>query len=287
MTSKGFAPAKVNLALHLTGLRADGYHLLESLVVFADVGDTVTATPGTDLSLSVGGPFANGVPVDGSNLVLRAAELLRDLRGVTAGATIHLDKHLPHGGGIGGGSSDAAATLRVLAEVWGVSPLSAQESLPLGADVPVCLCAPKPMFMSGIGDDLRPAQGVPKGWLVLVNPGVMVPTGPVFALHDRLYPLQNPGLAPLPAQPDAEQFEAWLMGQRNDLTKVAREDEIAPEVGNVLEALQKTAVVSEMSGSGSTCWGWFRSQREAEEAAQTLSITHPEWWVRAARMAGT
>ena len=287
MTSRGFAPAKINLALHLTGLRADGYHLLDSLVVFADVGDRVSAEPARDLSLRVTGPRADGVPTDGSNLVLKAARLLQELRGVDAGAAIHLDKHLPHGGGIGGGSSDAAATIRVLSDLWQVPPLTMSEALALGADVPVCLAAPRPMFMRGIGDLVEPAHGVPEGWLVLVNPGVEVPTGPVFALHDRLYPTENPGLHPLPAGGDQEDFEDWLRGQRNDLTKVAREASIAPVIGTVLKALQGCAKVAEMSGSGSTCWGWFRTDAEAQKAADDLAQAHPDWWVRATRITGS
>ncbi len=284
---KGFAPAKINLALHLTGLREDGYHLLDSLVVFADIGDTLHATEADNLTLSVSGPFADGVPADGSNLVLKAASRLRELRGVTAGAALHLEKHLPHGGGIGGGSSDAAAAIRILAKLWQVAPLSAQEALPLGADVPVCLTAPHPMLMRGIGDDLERAQGVPDGWLVLVNPGVSVPTQDVFRLHDQLYPVDNPVMDRLVENTDVDAFETWLMGQRNDMTKVAREGQIAPIIGEVLEALQSHSAVSEMSGSGSTCWGWFRTKDQARVAAQEIRKGHPNWWVHATRMTGS
>lgn len=287
MTSEAFAPAKINLALHLTGLRDDGYHLLDSLVVFVDIGDQLHATLASELSLTVSGPFSDGVPVDGSNLVLKAATRLRELRGVTKGADLCLVKHLPHGGGIGGGSSDAAAAIRLLADLWGVPPLSVQESLPLGADIPVCLAAPHPMIMRGIGDELERAQGVPEGWLVLVNPGLSVQTGDVFMLHDRLYPLENPPMQPLCPDADLDQFETWLLGQRNDLSKVAREEQIAPVIGEVLEALNKHAVVSEMSGSGSTCWGWFRNAGTAEIAADALRQAHPEWWVQAARVTGS
>ncbi len=255
--------------------------------MFADVGDRVSAIPANDLSLTVAGPFANGVPVDGSNLVLKAANRLRDARGVSVGARLHLDKHLPHGGGIGGGSSDAAAAIRVLADLWGVAPLTAEEALPLGADIPVCLAAPQPMFMRGIGDILAPADGVPAGWLVLVNPGVAVPTQDVFKLHDFLYPVDNPPLEEFWFDKDIEDFETWLLGQRNDLTKVARETQIAPVIGDVLKALQGHTSIAEMSGSGSTCWAWFRTQDAAETAAADVSRQHPEWWVQAARMTGS
>jgi 4-diphosphocytidyl-2-C-methyl-D-erythritol kinase len=281
------APAKVNLALHLTGLRADGYHLLDSLVVFVDLGDQLSARAADDLSLTVSGPFCDGVPTDSANLVLKAAMRLRELRGVTAGAALHLEKQLPHGGGIGGGSSDAATAIRLLADLWQVLPLTAEEALPLGADIPVCLAAPAPTIMRGIGDELTPAWGVPEGWLVLVNPGVAVPTGAVFTLHDQLYPLDNPPMAPLPPDAGLDGFETWLVAQRNDLTKVARADQIAPVIGTVLGALHRHTVVSEMSGSGSTCWGWFRTESTAKAAATAISAAHPAWWVRAARMTGS
>ncbi|KIN70738.1 4-diphosphocytidyl-2-C-methyl-D-erythritol kinase [Sulfitobacter noctilucae] len=275
------------MALHLTGLRDDGYHLLDSLVVFADVGDRIEAVPDDTLSLTVAGPFAKGVPVDGSNLVLKAAQRLRDLRGLTRGAALHLDKYLPHGGGIGGGSSDAAATIRVLADLWDVHPLTAQEALPLGADIPVCLAAPRPMFMRGIGDVLEPANGVPEGWLVLVNPGVPVSTQDAFKVHDALYPVENPPLADFWFDKDLVKFETWLLGERNDLTKVACDDQIAPVISKVLESLQSYTTIAEMSGSGSTCWGWFRTRKAAEDAADGLSRQHPEWWVQAAGITGS
>ena len=282
--TEGFAPAKVNLCLHMTGLRDDGYHLLESLVVFAEVGDRLAVSPAAELSLTVSGPFAEGVPTDRTNLVLKAAERLRDLRGVTTGAALHLTKHLPHGGGIGGGSSDAACAIRLLARLWGVAPLSSDEALPLGADVPVCLCAPQATEMRGIGERLKATPYQPKGWLVLVNPGVAVPTGKVFALHDRLYNFDPRGMRSLEGVADIDGFEMWLSAQRNDLTKVAREDAIAPVIGTVLETLWRHTDVAEMSGSGSTCWGWCRSVAQAQEAARAIKTAFPDWWVMPARI---
>lgn len=282
--SRRTAPAKINLTLHLTGLREDGYHLLESLVVFADVGDHLTVRPAQALTLTVDGPFANGVPSDGRNLVLMAAERLRALRGVTAGAAITLTKALPHGAGIGGGSSDAAATICLLADLWQVPPLSPEEALPLGADVPVCLCAPHATQMRGIGEDLSRAPYQPRGWLVLVNPGVVVPTRDVFALHDRLYPFTPPDLEPMDYVKDADDFAMWLAGQRNDLTKVASENQIAPVVQEVLKALRPLAIDTDMSGSGSTCWALFADQARAESCAKSIAADHPDWWVSAARI---
>lgn len=278
------APAKINLTLRMTGLREDGYHLLESLVVFADVGDRLTVCPAQALELTVDGPFADGVPTDGRNLVLMAAERIRALRGVTAGAAITLTKALPHGAGIGGGSSDAAAAIHLLAGLWQVPPLSPEEALPLGADVPVCLCAPHATEMRGIGEDLTPAPYQPRGWLVLVNPGVVVPTQDVFRLHDKLYPFTPPDLEPMDDVKDANDFSMWLLGQHNDLTKVACEDRIAPVVQDVLEALRPMAIDTDMSGSGSTCWALFADQASAESCTKSIAATHPDWWVTAARI---
>lgn len=274
------APAKVNLSLHVTGLREDGYHLLDSLVVFTAFGDVLQVSPSDTLSLTVDGPFAAGVPTDGRNLVLQAANLLRKLRGVTQGAAIHLTKHLPHGGGIGGGSSDAATAIQLLSELWGVAPLTTAEALPLGADIPVCLCAPRATLMRGIGEDLTPAPYQPKGWLVLVNPGVVVPTGTVFARHDSLYDFSPLGLEDMDHVKDTQDFEIWILGQRNDLTKVAREADIAPVIGEVIDALRPHAIDADMSGSGSTCWGLFWDEDAARACADYVKTSHPDWWVQ-------
>lgn len=278
------APAKINLSLHLTGLREDGYHLLESLVVFTEFGDVLRATPADGLTLTVDGPFAEGVPTDDSNLVLKAANELREVRGVSTGAAIHLRKNLPHGGGIGGGSSDAACILHLLAELWGVAVLSTQEALQLGADVPVCLRAPNATLMRGIGEDLIQAPYQPDGWLVLVNPRVVVPTGTVFKLHDALYDFSSLGLADMDGIKDRDDFEIWSLGQRNDLTKVASQESIAPVIQDVLGALRPDAVDADMSGSGSTCWGLFRDAPTAQRTAAKIAQDHPEWWVQMTRI---
>lgn len=287
MKTRAVARAKVNLCLHLTGLRADGYHLLESLVVFAEFGDVIEVAPSDQLSLTVSGPFAPGVPTDRSNLVLKAAERLRDLRDVKTGASIHLEKQLPHGGGIGGGSSDAACAIGLLADLWNVTPLTAQEALPLGADVPVCCTAPQPMFMSGIGEVLSPTPKIPDCWLVLANPGVAVPTAKAFALHDRLYEFSPLEVGRLDWGATPQDFAAWLLGQRNDLTKVACDQSLAPVVGDVLVALRATSgnAIAQMSGSGSTCWGLYFSEKEARAAAVIVAENHPNWWVQPAAIA--
>ncbi len=269
MKAEAFAPAKINLTLHVTGQRADGYHLLDSLVVFADVGDHLTLTPAPGLSLEVSGEFSIGVPCDGRNLAWQAAETL----GWTG--HIHLDKHLPHGGGIGGGSSDAAATLRALtgqgARMPDTVPLS------LGADVPVCMMA-SASRMRGIGERIEPVA-LPPLPALLVNPGIAVPTGPVFtALASR----QNlPMPADIPDFQTPEDCADWLQGQRNDLEVPAKA--IAPGISDVLQDLSATkdVLLARMSGSGSTCFALYPTHKAAHFAAYEIGAAHPDWWCRA------
>lgn len=277
MATKGFAPAKVNLALHVTGQRADGYHLLDSLVVFADVGDTLIATPAQELSLQVTGPRAEGVPTGPDNLVLRAARLLNAGRG----AALVLDKHLPAAAGIGGGSSDAAAALRVLARLWRQPLPEAAEAARLGADVPVCL-DPRPRRMAGIGDVLSDVPPLPPAWLVLVNPGVPVETPAVFRELARKDGAPMPQC--LPTCADAGTLAAFLLGLRNDLEPPARK--LQPQVSEVLAAIgkQQGCLLARMSGSGATCFGLFAAEAPARGAAAALAAAAAGWWVQAARM---
>jgi 4-diphosphocytidyl-2-C-methyl-D-erythritol kinase len=275
---KGFAPAKVNLALHVTGRGPDGYHRLDSLVVFAGAGDQLAALPSRDLTLTVSGPFAAGVPTDETNLVLRAARALREARGVQKGAAIRLMKHLPHGAGIGSGSSDAAAAIRLLAKLWEVEPLApdAPEVLGLGSDVPVCLQAPRPVRMRGRGEVMEPLPRLPTLGLVLVNPGATLPTRDVFrALAAR----KNP---PLPEPPEAtrpEDFVDWLKTLRNDLQAPA--EKLAPPVTEALETLRRTpgVLAAVMSGSGATCVGITRDAGVARNAARIIQLARLGWWV--------
>lgn len=277
MATEGFAPAKVNLALHVTGQRVDGYHLLDSLVVFADVGDRLTAVAAGDLSLQVTGPRAEGVPTGSDNLVLRAARLLAPDRG----ARLMLDKHLPAAAGIGGGSSDAAAALRLLATLWDVPLPSPEATVVLGADVPVCL-DPRPRRMAGIGDVLSEVPPLPPAWLVLVNPGVPVSTPAVFRA------LAQKDGAPMPARlpdcPDAATLAALLIGMRNDLEEPARA--LQPQVAEVLAAIgkQQGCLLARMSGSGATCFGLFAAEAPARGAAAALDAAAAGWWVQAARI---
>lgn len=264
------APAKVNLALHVTGQREDGYHLLDSLVVFTELGDTLRASAGAGLSISVTGTEAAGLSGEGDNLVLRAARLMQ-----ADGLAFELEKHLPIASGIGGGSSDAAATLRLVARATG--RLIPTDILALGADVPVCMAA-RPCRMRGIGEVVTPMPPPPPMAMVLVNPRVAVSTPAVF---HALMRKSNPPLPDdLPDLPDFAGFVQWLSVQRNDLQAPACA--AVPEIETVLGALEGAgAALARMSGSGATCFGLFADLQSAERAAQTLRRAEHGWWVEA------
>ena len=277
-TVTGFAPAKVNLYLHVTGRRADGYHLIDSLVGFADIGDRVTVRPGAALSLEIGGPQAAVLADAGAeNLVLRAARLLAAHARVSAGAAIHLYKHLPVAAGIGGGSSDAAATLRALSRLWRVA--SDDEALfrlgaRLGADVPVCLLA-RPAWVGGIGERIEPAPPLPDAGIVLANPRIGLPTAAVFAAGQGRF--GDAGrFVQMPR--DAAGLAAALNSRRNDLTEVAIG--LVPEIAAVLGALSRLpgALIARMSGSGATCFALFADRALAEQACAALAAAEPRWW---------
>ena len=266
MKIEAFAPAKVNLTLHVTGQRNDGYHLLDSLVVFAAVGDRIYVEPAGEMSMEITGPFAKGVPTDARNLVWRAAELA----GVTG--HIRLEKNLPHGAGLGGGSADAAALLRSLYGDRVEDGIGREGALSLGADVPVCLSA-APQRMRGIGDRLDRVWPVPKCAIVMVNPAVPVPTGPVFQALGRK---DNPPMSSCEGFGDVTALVRWLGGQRNDLQAPACT--VAPVIKDVLAALDD-ALLARMSGSGSTCIGIYPDQPAADRAAQRIRRAYPDWWV--------
>lgn len=278
-----FAPAKVNLALHVTGRRHDGYHLLDSIVVFADAGDGLHVAQGDGLTLALTGPRAEEVPVE-ENLVLRAAEALRDAAGrVELGAVLTLDKHLPAAAGIGGGSSDAAAALRALDRLWGLG-LSTDDlravGHKIGADVPVCVAAASARIQ-GIGERVTMLPRLPEVHLVLANPARGLATAAVFAsLKER----DNPALPDLPERwQGLAQLVDYLARCRNDLTAPAIAAE--PEIGQVLAALKEepACLLARMSGSGATCFGLFATAGEASAAAASLARRQPHWWVAAAR----
>lgn len=272
------APAKVNLTLHVTGLRHDGYHLLDSLVVFTSFGDSLTAAPSEHLSLAVTGPFAQGVPVDESNLVLRAARALQSARGVHKGAALRLTKNLPHAAGLGSGSSDAAVTLSLLAALWGVAPLKPTDpaAAALGADVPVCMAGPGPVRMRGVGEKLTALSPLPHCAIVLVNPRVPVPTRDVFA---ALMVKDNPPMDAPPQGVDFVGFTRWLARQKNDLLAPAQV--LAPAITLALRRLRALPGVAYagMSGSGATCFGLCRDMGAARQAARAIQLAEQNWWV--------
>jgi 4-diphosphocytidyl-2-C-methyl-D-erythritol kinase len=270
------APAKINLHLAITGRRPDGYHVLDSLAVFAGAHDLVHVAHAEDaLTLEIKGPFAGALAVEPDNLVLRAARALADHAGLPATAKLVLEKNLPVASGIGGGSADAAAALRALARLWrlSVKPRDLYRlATSLGADVPVCLdCAPR--RMGGIGDVLTSAPALPSYGLALINPGVAVSTAEVFRARVGLF------------SADAELPEGWVdagaMASRlsilsNDLERAAMS--LCPEIGMVLEALRGTqgCLLARMSGSGATCFALYETPARAREAA--WHCEWPRWW---------
>ena len=310
------APAKINLYLHVTDKRDDGYHLLDSLVAFATVGDRVTVKPAQGLTLTITGPYASAVPNGPDNLVLKAANLLAQHAGRAANAHITLEKNLPVASGIGGGSADAAATLRALVKLWALElpdehirhaadhvghdtgtrraletlftlwrddldeDMMGAIALELGADVPVCLEG-RTVFMGGIGEDLHLPPRLPTVWLVLVNCGVAQSTPAVFQARtgDFSAPARftdSPG--------DAAELAKVLGARTNDLAAPAIA--LTPSIQDVLDAVQGLdgCLLARMSGSGATCFGLFATKETAESAAQNLRGDHPDWWVKAGKI---
>jgi len=256
----------------VTGRRDDGYHLLDSLAVFASLADTVSATRSDAFSLSVTGPFAEAVGAGDDNLVLRAARLLAPHG---AGAALSLDKRIPVAAGLGGGSSDAAAALRLLSRLWGVPMPAREAALRLGADVPVCLAA-APQRMQGIGEVVSAAPPLPVGLgMVLANPRLPLATPAVFRARSGSF---DPP-AELPAHfADAAALAAWLRTTRNGLEAAAVS--LCPPVADVLAACAALpgALVARMSGSGPTCFALFPTVAAAEAGAAALSRAEPGWF---------
>jgi 4-diphosphocytidyl-2-C-methyl-D-erythritol kinase len=283
------APAKVNLTLRILGRRADGYHELESLVAFAGCGDRLTLRAGPGLELAVSGPTAGQSGAVADNLVLRAAKALAArIDGLTLGR-FTLTKQLPAGAGLGGGSADAAAALRLLAQANGLALdddriLAAARAT--GADVPVCL-DPRPRMMRGIGDILSAPVALPKLGIVIVHPGVAMPTPPVFAALGLRPGEQRPAEPVSTVVPgEREDLLAWLAAQRNDLEAPAIG--IAPMIAEVLHVIGALpgCRLARMSGSGSACFGLFGTVRAATTAARALAKGQPGWWARASGIGG-
>jgi 4-diphosphocytidyl-2-C-methyl-D-erythritol kinase len=278
-----FAPAKINLFLHVGEKRSDGYHALQSLAVFVrDVGDELEFGSAFTLELVITGPHGTQLSADNNNLVLRAARALDANRG----AKVVLTKNLPVASGIGGGSADAAATLRGLAQLWNHDADDAQLvdiAAGIGSDVPVCVKS-EPAWMEGRGEILTPALPMPDMPIVLVNPRVEVQTGKVFAALTKRRGTEKI----LPSGfPDADALLAYLAQTSNDLEAPART--LAPVIGNVLDALSEMpgARLARMSGSGATCFALFDNREHARDAMHALRKAHPGWWVEAGETALT
>lgn len=284
------APAKVNLALAVTGQRRDGYHRLESLVVFTAAGDRLSAASSARDAFKITGPYAAalGDSDPAENLVVKAREALRRhlrARGLTPPAvSLTLEKNLPVASGIGGGSADAAAALRLLCRHWQAE--AAGEDLAgiareLGADVPMCL-ENRPLLAHGIGDEITPLSGLPRLALVLANPNVAVATPAIFRALQRK---DNPPLPPLPAPLSFDRLIAWLKSTRNDLSAPAIE--LAPEIATCLTALEAEAPCHVgMSGSGASCYAIHRDLETAHAAAGQIKQAHPDWFVTASDTLG-
>ena len=280
------APAKINLFLHVIGRRGNGYHELESLVVFADVGDRLTAEPSTELTLEIAGPHAAGLDAGPENLVMRAARALQSRVDGAPGARMRLEKNLPVASGIGGGSADAATAIKLLARLWGVHPGEHDLSglaLDLGADVPVCLFG-RPAMMHGIGERLAPVSGLPAMAAVLVNPGVSVSTPEVFNARSGGF---TPSIDAAALPDEGAAWRALIENCHNDLEAPARA--LVPAVGEVIHTLSASAGcrLRRMSGSGATCFGIYDDAESAASAAAAISTAHPGWWVRACRFGGS
>jgi 4-diphosphocytidyl-2-C-methyl-D-erythritol kinase len=261
------APAKINLFLHVGTKRADGFHPLQSLAVFTDMGDVLEIAPGAELSLTIDGPFSKGLDGEGDNLVLRAARALG-----TQAVSLKLTKNLPVASGIGGGSADAAAALRGLSGGDDLHAIAAS----LGSDIPVCLDS-KPAFMEGRGEILRPVEALPRIPMLLVNPGVAVPTRDVFAGLT----IRSGAEMTLPAGRfrDTADLLRFMETTRNDLEAPALV--LQPVIGEVLAAIAALpgALLTRMSGSGATCFGIFADDDCCRRAAETLKQAAPGWWV--------
>lgn len=278
-----FAPAKINLFLHVGARRDDGYHELQSLMAFANVGDDLLIEPAQGLSLAVDGPFATALESEAENIVLKAARALAKRADVESNAKLALTKNLPVASGLGGGSSDAAAALRGLCKLWRVN-LKADDlqaiAAALGADVPACLNG-RVCWAEGIGEKLSVVPIFPAVHAVLVNPGIAVSTAEVFqALETR----RGTGLHRPATFADVNALLAFLKTTHNDLQAPATR--LFPGLDDVMSALceDNAILLARMSGSGATCFGLCSSAASAAEIAHKIANRHPHWWVKAVRL---
>jgi len=279
------APAKLNLYLHVTGKRQDGYHLLDSLVAFIDVCDRIAIAPANELTFHADGPFAGAFAGEdpAGNLVVRAARALAAVAGRDITVALSLTKNLPVASGIGGGSADAAACLRGLAQLWGIDPAGEAVmavAAELGSDIPACV-AGRACYMGGVGTELSPAPALPAAGLLVVNPGIGLSTPSVYRARQGDF---TPAMRFDTPPADARALAALLADRRNDLTKPAIAQ--VPQIATVLDAIAQSegCLLSRMSGSGATCFGLFDDIAEAARAADAIRAANPNWWVAPGRL---
>jgi 4-diphosphocytidyl-2-C-methyl-D-erythritol kinase len=279
------APAKLNLYLHVTGRQDDGYHTLDSLIVFTEVGDSLNVRESDTLSLKIVGPFAAALLGDEDhNLVLKAARLLADTANVPARAEITLNKRLPVAAGLGGGSTDAAAALKALMILWDINPKAINLetiAISLGADVPVCM-ATQSSFVGGIGERISPCPDLPQFGLLLINPNITFATADAFSAFSQPF---SPAAAFTTAPSSVTELVDILGQRRNDLT--ADVISLCPSVGDILKALESLSScrLARMTGSGATCFGLFDTFSAAQRAAATLE--RHDWWTMPTAVANT
>lgn len=280
-TIKIHAPAKINLTLQVTGKREDGYHLLHSLVYFSDFGDDVTITPHHGFKFTIDSDFAD-VPTDNNNLVIRTAQKLSTYYELPLDCHIHLNKIIPMGAGLGGGSTDAAATAKALLKFWNITSDKNELSallLTLGADVPVCYHA-QPCCFEGIGDIITPIENAPKLHAVLVYPNEHSSTPEIFKNFDQ-------GFASTQNFSQNNDLLEFIKTSSNDLTSAAIKT--TPSIEQVLKQITVTqdCVLSRMSGSGSCCFGLYQTEKSAQAAAKEIQKERPRWWVRPVLLKGS
>ncbi len=275
------APAKLNLYLHVVGRRADGFHLLDTLMVFAELGDRIGVAPADELSLKIDGPFSGSLPEDvEDNLVIRAVHALADAAGRPAKAAISLTKNLPVSAGRGSGSSAAAAALKALARLWQIPDDAGdlyEVGLGLGADVPACIHA-RPAFVGGIGEEIEDAPGLPQVDLLMVNPGVEVATASVFSARKGGF---SPPAVFQDSPRDVRELARLLSDRENDLTEGAIG--LCSAIETILSEIEDApgCRLARMSGSGATCFGLFDDRETAERAAEAMREN--DWWCAVTR----
>jgi len=277
------APAKINLYLHIVGRHANGLHLIDSLIAFSDIHDTLSFATSSGLSLEIDGPFGSQLKTEPNNLVLEAARGLAQLCGIKKGARLQLTKNLPIASGIGGGSSDAAATLKGLIQLWEVQPNNQDLhdlALKLGADVPACLSA-RSAFISGVGEIVSKTNHLPLCSIVLVNTGTPISTPTVFKNFIKSQAKFSKPRRVNFSPRNLIEFVSTLETCQNDLDQVAQA--LCPEIAQVLGELREShgALLSRMSGSGATCFAIFANPEEATAVSLDLKQRHPSWWIKA------